>query len=187
MHSPFLPPPSPVGSLRYMNYERDYPSLPQSVPEARDHFMQAVRRSGLDQDTADAALVCLSELATNAVRHARDPRPEPLRRFRVCSSIVGRRDRRLRLAVQDPDRHRIPLLPPPGEAAEALVGLDPDCPSGRGLLLVATYAPDCGILHGPSVRGKVIWCRLPLNSTQRRQEEFPTAADGTGPAIRPGR
>ncbi|PPS89571.1 ATP-binding protein [Streptomyces sp. MH60] len=165
MHSPHHQAPRPpLGSLRNLIYRRIYLTDGHSIAAVRDDFGQRAKRSGLDRDIADAALLCLSELSTNVVRHACDVRDRP--RFQVTSAIVGARQRWLRIGVHDRDRDHIPRLPDRDKAMSLLMDLDEDREDGRGLLMVATCAPDAGVDYGPFFNGKIIWCRWPLDGQE---------------------
>ncbi|MEV4402856.1 ATP-binding protein [Actinoplanes sp. NPDC049598] len=89
----------------------------------------------------DDAVLTVSELATNAVEHARTD-------FVVT---VSRQARRLHVAVQDGVPH-FPHLrrpDPPGPAAN---------PGGRGLMMVDRIAAAWGAM--PTRVGKVVWATL---------------------------
>jgi anti-sigma regulatory factor (Ser/Thr protein kinase) len=162
MHSPLRPGPPPLGSLRHLRYRSFYPLDQASVRHAREEFRAAVYRSQLDGDIAEAAELCLSELAGNAIRHAKDPR---LRRwFHVECNVLGMRRRYVELGVHDIDGVHIPVLPDPATAADQLLDMDEDAESGRGLLLVAMRSDGIGVDHGPGLNGKRMWCRwyLPI-------------------------
>ncbi|MFD5445979.1 ATP-binding protein [Streptomyces tendae] len=106
----------------------------------------------------DAAELLLTELVTNALRHADG------------SSIGVRiyvRDDRLVIAVNDgsPD---IPVLRPAG----------PDDESGRGLFLVEALAES----WGASADGATTWCTLPLTEDKGPSDMEPAAV--TAPVLR---
>lgn len=108
-----------------------------SVPAARRFVRRALSDLGADDYEYAAGLV-VSELATNAVIHARGP-------FRVTVEVNG--DRRVRLAVSDGSR-RSPIT----KAHSA------DATTGRGLGLVAAMADEWGVeRHGT---GKTVWVLL---------------------------
>ncbi|RKN10576.1 ATP-binding protein [Streptomyces radicis] len=123
-----------------------------SVPEARHAVRDLlVRRSApLSHDALDGALLIVSELVTNAVRHAALLTP----RIGVEVTLDARR---LRLAVEDGHPYRPKAL-----------HADPDGQGtgGRGLLLVQATAlgagGDCGV-DATSTGGKVVWAALPLD------------------------
>ena len=85
-------------------------------------------------DQTDAAVLLVSELVTNAVRHARGP----------CALVVTLRDDEVEVAVEDGDP-RVPA-PRPGEPLDD---------GGRGFLLVEALADDWGVRQLPG--GKATW------------------------------
>lgn len=153
MHSPFQQPPPPLGALRHLSYRQPYPGVADSVPAAREHFAKAAVRSGLDSAITETALLCLSELTTNAVTHA-------MRRFMVVASVRGMRQRSVRLEVHDTHDAR-PVIPDKDNALDVLAGLGPEETGGRGLAMVAAMADRTGVELGPN--GKSIWFELRLD------------------------
>jgi anti-sigma regulatory factor (Ser/Thr protein kinase) len=141
-----------------MRYTEFYPLRPESVGHARQDFRAAVTRSALFDSVAEAAELCLSELASNAVRHAHDPRPR--RWFHVSCHVQSMRHRALRLVVHDVDSAHIPVMP--RRPVDPLAALDEEAESGRGLLLIAGTATACGVEHGEGVNGKNVWCTFDL-------------------------
>ena len=87
----------------------------------------------------DCVRLIVSELATNAVLHARTP-------FYVR---VTRDDHMLRLEVRDGSR-----------AVPERQVVAPDALTGRGLALVEIYSDRWG--SEPRTDGKVVWCELDL-------------------------
>ncbi|MEO6318608.1 MAG: ATP-binding protein [Acidimicrobiales bacterium] len=94
-----------------------------SVRAARD-FVATVLRVNVFEGDADAALLLVSELATNAVRHAGTP-------FEVTVEVRGPS---VRVAVIDGDISHPPRVRRPGA----------DETSGRGLLIVEELAERWG-------------------------------------------
>jgi serine/threonine-protein kinase RsbW len=90
----------------------------------------------------DAAQLIVSELVSNAVRHARNP--GPTLRLRLC--VVGEA---LRIEVHDADPS------PPRHRAVA-----PLAESGRGLLILDALASAWGA--GAAAHGKAVWAELAL-------------------------
>ncbi|SFL81744.1 ATP-binding protein [Streptomyces pini] len=89
---------------------------------------------------ADTAQLCVSELVANVILHIGEGTPITLR--------FSARGRRLRIELNDPEPHRIPVLLPASDEAE----------SGRGMALLDAVAADWGVaLHA---EGKAIWCEL---------------------------
>ncbi|MGP3923589.1 ATP-binding protein [Streptomyces sp. 8N616] len=114
-----------------------FPRAASAVPEARSHVARTLEALGI-ADRADDVLVCVSELATNAIRHG-DPHAG---HFLLKVLTV---DGRLRIEVQDTGRRRPRVQQP-----------SPDETTGRGLLLVETLADGWGVEPRPP-RGKVVW------------------------------
>jgi anti-sigma regulatory factor (Ser/Thr protein kinase) len=159
MHSQTRQGPPTLGLLGNIRYTRAYSKELASVPLARARFHEAADDSKLDHEIAEKAVLCLSELAGNAVRHAHDPRK--IRRFLVESTIRPIRRRfTLEVSVWDIDLCHIPPLPDPATAAARLFSMDEDAMSGRGLLFAASLSDGIGIDRGP--HGKRVWCRWHL-------------------------
>ncbi|WP_320773697.1 ATP-binding protein [Streptomyces sp. CRN 30] len=125
------------------------PSVEESVPQARHAVrdLLARQRVPLSDDAADGLLLIVSELVTNAVRHAAVLSPTLAVEVAVGSDW-------LRLSVEDNHPYRPTAL----EADHARTG-------GRGLLLVREITREaggaCDVAHTAS-GGKVIWAALPL-------------------------
>ncbi|MEU4511832.1 ATP-binding protein [Nonomuraea wenchangensis] len=113
------------------------PATASSVPRARRAARDLLAEWDPPRDTAEAAELLVSELVTNAVRHAHGP---------VVLSMWAR-DGRLRCEVADTD----PRPPRPRQAGEQDEG-------SRGLELVQALADAWG--STPSRRGKVVWFEL---------------------------
>ena len=108
-----------------------------SVRAARDLVAHACLDWGCGAQ-ADAAMLVVSELVTNALIHA-GTGPE---------MFMARSGSRLRLAVRDSDARR----PQPRKAG-------PSSPNGRGMMLVAAMSRAWGVL--PTTEdGKVVWAVL---------------------------
>jgi hypothetical protein len=133
------------------------PSLtPHSIAAARTFTLRTLSRWGAE-DCADDVAAVMSELLTNALRHAM-PAPDGASAAASVSPI------RLGLlhpgpcvlcAVADPSN----LLPVPRQ---------PDwlAESGRGLQVVASLSHRWGYCPAPQQRGKVVWATL-LTSSRR--------------------
>lgn len=120
-----------------MRASREFEPEPGEVQGARRFVAASLESWGFDP--GDVTLLT-SELATNAVLHARSP-------FRVT---LIRRGCRLRVEVAD-DNSRLPAV--------ALV--PPDANSGRGLALVQTLAGAWGVETVET--GKTIWFEVALH------------------------
>ncbi|MGK5530806.1 ATP-binding protein [Streptomyces sp. URMC 129] len=123
-----------------------------AVPRVRHAVRDLVlsRRAPLSGDLLQGALLIVSELVTNAVRHAAPFTPEI-----GVEVVMG--ERFLRVAVEDGHPRRPKALQPHPEQER---------PGGRGLLLVKAIAReaggDCGVEPTPS-GGKAVWATLPFD------------------------
>ncbi|MFD7440569.1 ATP-binding protein [Streptomyces sp. NPDC059909] len=126
--------------LRAAFYRRER----RSVPAAREFAAQALADWGVTA-RADDVLLCVSELATNALVHG----VPPGRGFRLHLSLDGV----LRVEVHDSGdgEVRVPALEP-------VCAPDADAESGRGLLLVGALADKWGV--GERSPGKIVWCEF---------------------------
>lgn len=160
MHSPLHQGPPPLGRLLHMQYRDFYPLRAESVAHARQDFRAAAHRAALYDSVAESAELCLSELASNAVRHAKDKRDR--RWFHVSCHVGGtRRHHYLRIGVHDIDGAHIPTIPP--VSLDPLAAFDEEAESGRGLFLVAQLSDEIGVEHGEGCNGKTVWCRWRLS------------------------
>ncbi|RZD65888.1 ATP-binding protein [Streptomyces albidoflavus] len=118
--------------------ERFFRRERRSVPAARGFAAEVLDSWGCRVARADL-LLCVSELATNALLHG----VPPGRGFRLVLARAD--DGGVRVEVHDSgDGH--PATRAPGDEAE----------SGRGLLLVSALADDWGV--GKRNPGKIVWC-----------------------------
>jgi hypothetical protein len=101
--------------------------------------------SAASREVCDDAVLCVSELVTNALRAGSTAMTLSLDVAEVDLVIAVHDD-----AVGRPEARR----PLPGD------------PSGRGLLLVSSIARAWGV--DPDDRGKVVWARLPVPVPARR-------------------
>jgi anti-sigma regulatory factor (Ser/Thr protein kinase) len=111
------------------------PALPEAPRMARSFVRSAL--GAADQDTLDRVALCVSELVTNAVDHARPP----------IELRVDCRDDRLRIEVHDASPHQ-------PERRE----VSPSSLRGRGMHLVAVAASNWGVDTFPS--GKSVWAEF---------------------------
>ncbi|MFF9034510.1 ATP-binding protein [Streptomyces sp. NPDC014892] len=118
---------------------RAFPGLPDQVAEAR-HFVAAILQ---ERSVADDAVLVVSELATNAVRHTLSGSVGGW--FLV---VVAFRADCVRLEVVDQGGKSVPRM---RDAASQDVG-------GRGLVLVSACAKDWGVKDVPS--GRTVWADL---------------------------
>ncbi len=117
------------------------PASPQSVRRARDFVAGRLREVGLHSVMDDARLV-VSELTSNAVRHARTP----------FTLVVASDEEGLLLSVRDgADPWRAPVR---GDVLAE---------RGRGLLLVEVLSAAWGVAVQAG-SGKTVWARLPTGA-----------------------
>ncbi|MEU6686844.1 ATP-binding protein [Streptomyces sp. NPDC046832] len=116
-----------------------FPAEPGAVRSARQAVRGRLRDWGLDS-LADLAALLVSELVTNALRHATGPIGVRLVRRSGLDGV-------LLVEVSDP------LPDPPRERAAR-----PEDESGRGLHLVASASRRWGTR--PGVTGKTVWFEL---------------------------
>ncbi|MEU6965092.1 ATP-binding protein [Streptomyces chrestomyceticus] len=122
--------------------------VPETAEEARDLARIALSAWGL-QDEGETAVLLLSELVTNAVRHASG------RSLRI---VVDRpASNRIFVAVVDRAPGKWPQMRPPSVDAD----------DGRGLVLVARLADRWGYTFlGPGRRpwGKKVWAEVKVSA-----------------------
>ncbi|UJB44127.1 ATP-binding protein [Streptomyces sp. A1-5] len=126
-----------VVRIRTARYRRER----RSVSLARE-FARMALADWDRKDGADGIVLCVSELATNALLHG----VPPGRGYRLWLAL-GAADGVLRVEVHDSGGGE-PRVPEPGG------GWTEEC--GRGLLLVSALADAWGV-EG-RVPGKVVWC-----------------------------
>ncbi|MFA3875042.1 ATP-binding protein [Streptomyces sp. MMCC 100] len=117
-----------------------FPAAPDAVRTARSLVRRTLREWRLDS-VGDIAALLVSELVTNALRHATGPIGVRL----VCGPAAGV----LLVEVSDP------LPDPPRERVAR-----PDDEDGRGLQLVASATRRWGTRPGEA--GKTVWFELAL-------------------------
>lgn len=115
---------------------RVYPASVHAVREAR-HFVRTCLGGGGDR-AEDVALI-VSELASNAVRHARSP-------FAVHVTVEGPS---VRIGVRDASNEGPRLVPASGMSE-----------TGRGVATIAALSERWGTEEHPV--GKTVWAELPL-------------------------
>ena len=126
-----------LGHAPVVSVVERFPPLPASASAARALLARTCTRWGCS-DHIDAATLVVSELVTNAVRHAGTDLEV---RFAACRPV-------LRVAVRDHAPGGLRLRP-----------ADPGGSSGRGLLLVEALARSWGVLPEGEA-GKVVWAVL---------------------------
>lgn len=145
--------------------------IPASVPSARRFVSVTLRSWGLEE-LADTAQLVVSELASNAVLHARSD-------FTVVLSL--RADGTLRLEVLD----RSPRRPAQRRHSSGAA-------TGRGLSIVENLALEWGVDERPD--GKAVWVQLQSRASSARPDPAQDAqppvrgprrrVDPTGPTVR---
>jgi anti-sigma regulatory factor (Ser/Thr protein kinase) len=129
---------------RSLSWEGTFPPDASAVRRCRGEVERVLLEGGVAPEARVDALVVLGEIVGNAARHARTE-------FTVAVSL---RAGILRLEVFDADTR------PP-----ALLGLDAESTSGRGLHIVAGVARDWGwqtAVGADGVSGKLVWAELAL-------------------------
>jgi anti-sigma regulatory factor (Ser/Thr protein kinase) len=123
---------------------QSFPPAPESVRRARQFTLRTLASWGADVLEDDVRVVA-SELATNALLHART-------RFTLTLTLENDR---LRLSMADgsPNRPRMRRF----DTAEAT--------TGRGLRMVAELSQAWGVEQDGE--GKAVWCEFPLTSRHR--------------------
>jgi len=144
----------PSGPLPYEGVWRfTAPSAESSVPQARHAVRDLLARQGVPvaDDILQGLLLIVSELVTNAVRHAAVLSPTLAVEVAVGAEWV-------RVSVEDNHPYRPTAL----ETDHGRTG-------GRGLLLVREITREaggvCDVEH-TATGGKVIWSALPLAAVQ---------------------
>lgn len=142
---------------------RQYPAAAQSVGAARRFAVHVLQELALEHLHDDVRTV-VSELATNAVLHARTP-------FTITVTL---HERSLRIAVADQSQTR----PRPSRLREQTAT------TGRGLRIVADLSTAWGIEIADA--SKVVWCDLPLDPPLPARHTDPATAVGAHPDSGPG-
>jgi anti-sigma regulatory factor (Ser/Thr protein kinase) len=127
--------------------ERFYRRQRQSVPDARAFTRAALADWGVVERAYDIVL-CVSELATNALVHGVPPGRGFLLRLHLLPLPLPY-DGGVRVEVHDTG-HGVPAIPQ-AEGREPGEG-------GRGLLLVSELADKWGV--GERHPGKIVWCEF---------------------------
>jgi anti-sigma regulatory factor (Ser/Thr protein kinase) len=122
-----------------MDEEVTLPDGPEGASFARRAMAHAAELWRLDRELTETALLLVSEVATNAIRHGAPPVRLSLRLEKT----------RLRVEVTDSS----PVLP-------ELNTPNPNQPGGRGLQIVQQLAATWGASSSPSRLGKTVWFEL---------------------------
>jgi anti-sigma regulatory factor (Ser/Thr protein kinase) len=117
---------------------------PRDARAARRALLGWARAEALPDHVVEALVLVVSELATNAVRHAGT----------VFEMTIEHVDGVVDLRVFDADS-RLPML----------AGTDDDATSGRGMQIVAAVSTEwgAGTEERDGISGKVVWARFELS------------------------
>lgn len=142
-----------VTSAEPLHSRLNLPLSPLAVPEGRARVAKELEGWGVAEGVIDDARLIVSELLTNAVRHADEPHlgPDGVPMELQCAVFLWLTGRGLVVAVWDDSKHE-PTPRRAGAAAE----------NGRGLLLVEALSEQWGfhlLKPGP---GKLVYARLSL-------------------------
>lgn len=150
------PPRRPVDPVDYEGVWRfTAPAVDSSVPQARHAVRDLLtnQRVPAHDDLVENLLLIVSELVTNAVRHAALLSPEIAVEVSINQDWV-------RVAVEDNHPYRpVALMADQGRTG------------GRGLLLVQVLAEEAGGVYDvdhTASGGKAVWAALPLKPCQPR-------------------
>jgi anti-sigma regulatory factor (Ser/Thr protein kinase) len=148
------------------------PYTASSVGIARRRLIGDLARAGVYEATACDAGLVLSELISNALRHA-TPLPGSLVKV---SWMLG--DEFIEVAVSDGGGSTVPMVNKP--AANAL--------GGRGLGIVDRLALRWGVYTRQDGSETTVWAALPLSGDAERvaesvAENGPRGHNGTGPGL----
>lgn len=126
-----------------------------SVREARDRVQGELTRRGVDEDVVDISVLVLSEMVSNALKHAR---PLPDGRVRVDWAVE---DGRLALQVTDGG----------GATRPRLQQQSPTSAGGRGLGVVRQLSSEWGVSEqGPET---TVWAVIDLDARTVRRSADP--------------
>lgn len=139
-------------NVGHMADEREFEARPDTIGAIRNYVQHALVRQGLGDEAIDAAVLCTSELATNALLHGDG---------HIGVGLDVDHGRRARVVVRDAS----PARPRPRDAA-------PEDDAGRGLLLVSMFAAQWGV--DPVDGGKAVWFEIDL------RDEAPAAPAPVG-------
>src|ERR1700760_2624336 len=148
------------------------PYTASSVGVARRRLIGDLTKAGVYEATACDVGLVLSELISNALRHA-TPLPGSLVKV---SWQLG--DDYVEIAVSDGGGPTVPMVNKP--AANAL--------GGRGLGIVDRIALRWGVYARPDGSETTVWAALPLTDdaglvTENMAENGPQGRNGTGPGL----
>ncbi|MEU9210198.1 ATP-binding protein [Streptomyces sp. NPDC048415] len=128
-------------NLQARSWRRSFLPVAENVPEARRGARLVLASWAVSEDASETIALIVSELATNAVRHARVPG----RCFDVAMTYDGGKTVEIEVSDASP-RHPV------------VKSFDPDATSGRGLLLVEALS-DAWEVRDQEL-GKALWARV---------------------------
>jgi anti-sigma regulatory factor (Ser/Thr protein kinase) len=128
-------------NLRVHTWRRSFMPVAENIAEARHGAQMVLASWAVPDEDSDAVALIVTELATNAIRHARVPG----RTFDVALTYAD--DKAVEIEVSDGSRHRPAPKP-----------YDPDATSGRGLLLVEALSDAWEVRDREF--GKTVWARV---------------------------
>lgn len=134
------------------------PHAPASAAAVRARLLAELCGRGLPMRVVDDALLVVSELVSNAVRHG-----AALRASDGCIEVVWDiSDERVRLQVRDGGRG-------PAEGAPRTLQGTSDDERGRGLAIISLLATSWGSSYGDTGAGASVWADLPVAATAEQQ------------------
>jgi anti-sigma regulatory factor (Ser/Thr protein kinase) len=119
----------------------------KSIASVRAFTLRTMQRWGAEPRSDDAAAV-VTELMTNALRHAVPQLPDDA----LAASIWP-----IRLGLADPGPYVICAVADPSTKLPAPRQPDWQDEAGRGLLVVASLSDEWGCCSAPDGQGKVVW------------------------------
>lgn len=143
---------------------------PAAAGRARAHARELLPAWQVPEDVVGDAVTVISELVTNAVRHASTTAGADTARVRTCALHLRLAHHQLVISVSDTDPR------PPARRVAAKWD-----ESGRGLELVALLCQDqWGFARVPGTPGKTVWARLKLPSPCPGNRRAPRRTPVTG-------
>jgi anti-sigma regulatory factor (Ser/Thr protein kinase) len=131
-----------------MDEQVTLPDGPEGASFARRATARAAELWRLDRELTETALLLVSELVTNAIRHGSPPVRLSLHLDRATDKATG------------PGSLRVEVTDSSPTAPELGAGVDPDQIGGRGLLIVQQLAARWGSNVSASRLGKTVWFEL---------------------------
>ena len=145
------------------------PYTPSSVAEARHRLVSDLAAAGIYETTVGDAALIVTELLSNAIRHAA---PLPGALVRVTWTVDHDA---VRVAVSDAGDGPLPRVTEPA----------PGAPGGRGLGIVETLSARWGVLRDNGET--TVWAQLPApHRASVRAAEHPPATPVAAPGVTTG-